>query len=118
MTATNDAGLIAVCSAARAATLAYRAAAERDEPAETMSILLERELSLLACVTTTRAKTTAGLAAKAAALDHFMQANSGSEPAPEAVALCVALIEDGIGVLKGMIGLGAASERTHDEPWQ
>ena len=86
-----DEGLFLVCNAARAATEAYRQAADRDATGEALSALLARELDLIAIVTATRVQTTTGLVTKAAALDHFVQANSGSEPPPEAVALIVAL---------------------------
>src|SRR4051794_25992147 len=101
-----DEGLLLACDAARAATEAYRQAADQDAPGEALSALLDREHALIATVTAMRAQTTAGLAAKAAALDHFMQANSASEPPPEAVALLMALAEEALGVMRAMNGRG------------
>ncbi len=100
--------LFLACNAAREATEAYQQAAEQDAPSDALTALLGHGLAAIACLTTTRAKTTTGLGAKAAALDRFVRANTGSEPPPEAVALAVALVEDGIGVVKAMIGLNSA----------
>ena len=107
MSVIDDAGLIAACEAARAATEAYQRAAEQDEPGEVMSALLDRELAMISCVTATRAKTTVGLAAKAMALDHFLQANTGSIPSPEARDLLFAIVEDAIGIVKCWVAPGA-----------
>ena len=100
MSVIRDAGLIAACNTARAATEAYQHASEKDEPGEAMSALLYRELAAISCVTATRAQTTGGLAAKAMALDHFAQANTGSEPLPEARDLLLAIVEDAMGIIK------------------
>jgi hypothetical protein len=60
----DDAALLAACDAVRAAVAAYNVWAEQNEPGD-LSTLYERERLALECVAASRARTPAGIAAKA-----------------------------------------------------
>ena len=102
--ASPDAVLLAACNAAFNAVKAYQTAAERDEPNDAMSVLFERERLTLECVAATRAKSAAGIGAKARLLDYHSLATDGCEPSPEIVALAMSLAEDALAVVKAMVG--------------
>jgi hypothetical protein len=97
--AEDDAALIVACAAARAAVAAFTAEAEKDEPGD-LSALYERERLALECVAASRARTAAGIAAKALLLCDCAETT-------ETVALAVSLAEDVAALAKAMIGESA-----------
>jgi hypothetical protein len=100
--AEDDAALIVACEAARAAMAAFSAEAEKGEPGD-LSALYERERLALECVSASRARTPAGIAAKALLLCDCAETTG-------AVALAVSLAEDATALATAMVSLGYVPE--------
>ena len=102
-----DAVLVAACVAARAATLAYVEAVDRDDPHEAMAPLFERERNAFEAVAALKTNTARGVAEKARLLADFECAVGGCEPTPEMVQVAMSIAEDAFAMVRAMVGAAA-----------